>query len=147
MIVESILGNLSTFDIEDRKIDYVDIQWYEVNKKILKKDSKAGKEIGIKIKGEQKLKHNDILYCDSREIIAVNVPKCEAILIKPKSIEEMGKICYEIGNKHVPLFLFNDEIRVPYEEPLMKLLEKKGFNPEKVTSRLINGLECHSHEH
>ncbi|MBC2581209.1 urease accessory protein UreE [Clostridium sp. DJ247] len=147
MIVESILGHLNDFDVYGREVDYVDVEWYEVSKKVLKKDSKAGKEIGIKQKGEQRLNHNDVLYYDSEEIVIVNIPECEAILIKPKTIEEMGRVCYEIGNKHVQLFLHDNEVRVPYEEPLMKLLDKKGFNPKKVTARLTNGLECHSHEH
>lgn len=147
MTVEQVLGNLSTFNIEKRKIDYVDIEWYEVDKKILMKKSKLGKEIGIKQKGHEKLNQDDILYCDSEEIIAVNIPDCEAILIKPEDMGEMGRVCYEIGNKHVPLFMHHDEIKVPYEEPLMKLLIKKGFKAEKVKARLTNGLECHSHEH
>jgi urease accessory protein len=123
------------------------VEWYEVNKKILKKISSSGRTVGIRLDGSKKLKHKDVLFNDEQFILIVNIPECEAISIKPATMEEMGRICYEIGNKHIPLFLHHEEILVPYDEPLMKLLEKNHFKPEKVEARLINGLETHSHSH
>ncbi|GFZ32045.1 urease accessory protein UreE [Clostridium zeae] len=147
MLVENILGTLEDFDVHGKEIDFVDIEWYEVNKKIIKKVSSSGRQVGIRLDGSRKLNHKDVLHDDSEFIVIVNIPECEAISIKPSTMEEMGRICYEIGNKHIPLFLHQQEILVPYDEPLMKLLEKNKFNPQKVSARLINGLETHSHSH
>lgn len=147
MIIEKILGNLKNIDIGNKSIDTIDVEWYEVNKKILKKDSVFGREVGIRLSEHKKINDGDILYMDDSEIIAVNIPESEAILIQPKNMVDMGTICYEIGNQHVPLFLTEDSIMIPYEKPLMELLEKKGFNPKKEMRKLINGVECHKHSH
>ncbi|WP_234118217.1 urease accessory protein UreE [Clostridium hydrogenum] len=147
MIIEKILGNLHDIDVKGRKLDTIDIEWYEVNKKILKKDSSLGKEIGIRLSEHRKINDGDILYMDDSEIIAVNIPESEVILIEPKSMVDMGTMCYEIGNQHVPLFLTEGSIMIPYEKPLMELLDKKGFNPKKEMRKLVNGVECHKHSH
>lgn len=147
MIVEKIIGNLKDVDVKGRRLDTVDVEWYEVNKKILKKDSAAGKEIGIRFSEQKKINDGDILYLDDNEIIAVNIPESEVILIEPKSMVDMGTMCYEIGNQHVPLFLAENSIMVPYEKPLMELLDKRGFKPKKEMRKLVNGVECHKHSH
>lgn len=147
MIVENFPNNKPAVDLTDKDIDIVDIDWFEANKKIFKKVSRKGKEIGFRLPPDLHLHHNDVIYEDDKEAILINISESEAIVITPSSMEEMGKACYEIGNKHVPLFMHGNEIAVPYEEPLMKLLEKKGFKPQKAMFRLINGLECHHHDH
>lgn len=147
MLVEKIIGNAKDIDLRDKEIDLIDIEWYEVDKKLLKKTSSKGKDIGIRLPSEVHLHHNDVLYMDDKEAVVLNISKSDAIVIKATSMEEMGKICYEIGNKHIALFIHDDEISVPYDEPLMKLLQKKGFKPEKARMKLINGLEHHHHEH
>lgn len=147
MLVENIVGNTSHTDISGRDMDTVEIDWFEVNKKILKKVSSKGRDIGFRLSSETHLHHNDIVYLDDKEAVVINISESDAIVVKPFTMEEMGKVCYEIGNKHVPLFMNGSEIAVPFEEPLMRLLEKKGFKPEKAVVRLTNGLECHHHEH
>ncbi len=146
MLIEKILGNIKEIKNETRSIDEVYVDWFEVDKNILKKSSGKGKAIGIKLLVPTRLKDGDIIYSDANEIVIITIPLCEAISIKPKTMEEMGKICYEIGNKHIPLFLNEDEITVNYDEPLYKLLEKKGFKPHKTMRKLTNALEHHHHE-
>lgn len=147
MIINKILGNRHDFDLKNKNIDTVNIEWYEVNKKILRKTSKLGKEIGMSFEKPQKLNDGDVLYMNEKEAILINIPESEAIVIEPKSMIDMGKACYEIGNQHIPIFLEEDSIIVPYEEPIMKLLDKRGFAPKRVLKKLVNGLECHKHHH
>ncbi|WP_026882585.1 urease accessory protein UreE [Clostridium akagii] len=147
MLIDKILGNIKDTNNATKDIDEIFVDWFDVDKKILKKTSKNGKDIGIKLTKPSKLNDGDIIYSDSKEIVIITIPQCEAISIRPKTMEEMGKICYEIGNKHIPLFLNGDEIIVNYDEPLFKLLEKKGFKPNKTMQKLTNALEHHHHEH
>ncbi|SMC28234.1 urease accessory protein [Clostridium acidisoli DSM 12555] len=147
MLIEKILGNIKEIELNGKAIDEVYVDWFDVDKKILKKASKNGKDIGIKLEKPSRLNDGDILYSDEKEILIITIPECEAISIKPKTMHEMGKICYEIGNKHIPLFLDEDEIIVNYDDPLYKLLDKKGFKPKKTMRKLVNALEHHHHEH
>jgi urease accessory protein len=50
----------------------------------------------------------------------------------------MGSVCYEIGNKHLPMFIQNDEVLIPFEEPIFKWLSASGYHTEKVFTRLTN---------
>lgn len=147
MLIENILGNINNFEVNTRDIDEVNIEWYEVNKRILKKQSKNGKDIGIRLEKPSKLQDGDILFFDEKEIVIVSILQCDVISIVPETMEAMGRICYEIGNKHIPLFFNDREVLVSYDEPLMKLLEKQGFQPKKAIRKLVNGLEQHGHSH
>ena len=47
----------------------------------------------------------DVLYEDELSIIAIHILPCEVIVIKPRNAYEIAAVCYEIGNRHVPLAL------------------------------------------
>lgn len=147
MIIENILGNIRDFSVLGKFIDEVSIEWYEVNKRILKKESKNGKEIGIKLEKTGKLQEGDILFMDEKEVIVLSILPCEVISIVPDTMEAMGRICYEIGNKHIPVFFHNDKVLVAFDDPLMKLLDKLGYNPQKSIGKLVNGLGQNAHSH
>ncbi len=61
----------------------------------------------------QQLQQNDILYEDNDLMIVVDILPCEAIVISPRNMAEMAKVCYEIGNKHLPLFLEEEQLLIP----------------------------------
>jgi urease accessory protein len=53
---------------------------------------------------------------------------------------DMAAICYEIGNKHLPLFLSDNQILIPFEEPLFRWLEARGYAPVQEQRVLSNML-------
>ena len=67
MIIEKVLGNRKTYPIENRKIDTVGIEWYESEKKLLRKTTAAGEEIGIRI--STPIQDGDVLYADDARVI------------------------------------------------------------------------------
>lgn len=139
MIINEIEGSLREFDITNRVVDYLEIEWFESTKRIQWKKSKNGQEVAIKfLKEGQRLKHGDVVYADDQKIIVVDIIPCDAIVVKPKSLLEMGSVCYEIGNKHLPMFIQNDEVLLPFEEPIFKWLSASGYHTEKVFTRLTN---------
>jgi len=141
MVIKEKLGNLASFNVGARSIDRVSIQWYEVNKRILHKQSQSGREVIVKFMNEpQALTQDDVLWCDEKFAVVVDILQCEAICIKPASMSEMAAVCYEIGNKHLPLFYYNDEVLVPFEEPLYKMLSAGGYEPKRENRKLLNQL-------
>jgi len=142
MIIKEKIGNLKLFDAANRSIDVVAIEWYETNKRILHKKSKSGREIVMKFMNEApSLTEGDILWQDEETIIAVEIQPCEVIVLRPSSMYEMAAVCYEIGNKHLPLFYDNNEILVPFEAPLFRLLSAAGYEPERQNRKLMNALK------
>lgn len=142
MIIKQKTGNLSSFEVADRSLDAISIEWYEANKRILHKRTKSGKEIVMKFMSEgQSLTEGDVLWHDETSVIAVEIQPCDAIIIRPISMYQMASVCYEMGNKHLPLFYDKDEILVPFEMPLFKLLSAAGYEPKREKRKLINPLK------
>lgn len=139
MIINEVAGSLKQFEVRNRTIDFLEIEWFEATKRIQRKRTKNGQEIAIKfLKEGQRLKQDDVLYEDDQKIIVVAIIPCEAIVVKPTSLLEMGSVCYEIGNKHLPMFIQNDEVLFPFEEPIFKWLSASGYETAKIFTRLIN---------
>lgn len=150
MLVKEKVGNLKTETIGNKNIDWLDLQWYETNKRIMHKRSYAGVEVVMKFMNEgQNLTQGDILYQDDQTVIAVNIPLCDVLVIKPKNMFEMASICYEIGNKHLPLFYQDEEVLVAFDAPLYRLIASSGYEVEKGERKLINPLRtsvsAHAH--
>lgn len=137
--------------------DYVELEWYEAGRHILRKTTTNGRDISFRMLQEgQRLKHGDIVYSDTRVFIRITIKPCAAIVIAPKNLPDMARACYEIGNKHSPLFLEGDELTMPYDKPMFLWLEAAGFQPQQAERRLSLALRAnsapgfgghHSHSH
>lgn len=150
MLIQKKSGNISSINIGNRTVDWLALEWYETNKRILKKRTKAGKEVALKFLNENpSITEGDILFEDEQAIIAVTVLPCDAIVIKPKNMFEMASACYEIGNKHLPLFYENNELLVPFELPLFRLLARQGYAVTQEERKLVQPLKTtvSPHEH
>jgi len=148
MIINETLSNISEKTIVEKSIDYLDLEWFESTKRIQRKKTRQGEDIAIKFLREgQRLREGDILYEDEEKLIVVNILETEAIVISPDSMLEMGTVCYEIGNKHIPLFIQENKVLLPFEMPMYRWLEVSGFKPEKQTVKLLNLLKSNVEPH
>lgn len=143
MIVDKILGNKSDFDIGTRTVETIEVEWFEIHKKLLKKLSSTGEEIGIKI--QTVINDGDILFADSKKIIIVDIIPTELININIDSMKDMGRLCYELGNRHLSLAISESYVRVPYDNPTFEYLKKLGFNAQKISDKFTNFTQCHAH--
>ena len=70
----------------------------------------------------------------------VNTPPCEVIRVSltPGHEKMSAKVCYEIGNRHAPLFWGeNDTFITIYNEPMLVMLQKiHGVQAEKEVLKL-----------
>ena len=156
-IMETIVGNLAELRAQGKigaqKIDYVPLQWFESERNILRKTSQAGREIAFRLLKEgQRLQHDDVVFISDELVIAIEIVPSEVIVLSPQTLPEMARACYEIGNKHSPLFLDGDEVLLPYDKPMFEWLQAAGFAPQQQTRRLskalrANSAQGHSHGH
>ncbi len=145
MIAQKVIGNLQHTQHTDKKVDTVRIDWFERDKKRMRKTSANGVEIGIAV--DRPLNDGDILYEDENTVIAVEMAECELIKISVSDITEMGRLCFEIGNRHISLAIAPDCVKIPYDAPTFEYLKKLGFKAEKVKERFTNYTECRGHAH
>ena len=143
-MIKEKLGNLSSFAVANRSIDTVLLEWHECDKRILHKRTKNGKDITLKfLKEMQNLQQDDVLYADETLVIVVDVLPCEAIVLRPSTLYEMALVCYEIGNKHLPLFYEGDTLLVPFDKPLYNWLIASGFEPVREERTIAPSLAHH----
>lgn len=133
MLVEKVIGNINDEQFKNSNIDYVDIEWHEAFKKLHRKTSQSGIEVGIKLDNDiltRGLRQGDVLAINEDNVIAVNIPKDKALVVKVDDTHLVPKICYEIGNRHATLFegSSHNEFITIYSEPMKEMLEKIGAN-------------------
>lgn len=141
MLVREKIGKLSQVDANGKQVDRLPIEWYECNKRILHKRTESGREVSLKfLKESPALTQDDVLYAGDDFLIAVDIVLCDAIVIKPATMQEMATLCYEIGNKHLPLFYEDDTLLIPFDKPLFAWLTASGFAVKKEERKLLNPL-------
>lgn len=133
MLVEKVIGNINDEQFKNSNIDYVDIEWHEAFKKLHRKTSQSGIEVGIKLDNDiltRGLRQGDVLAINEDNVIAVNIPKDKVLVVKVDDTHLVPKVCYEIGNRHATLFegSSHNEFITIYSEPMKEMLEKIGAN-------------------
>ena len=70
MIINEIEGSLREFDITNRVVDYLEIEWFESTKRIQRKKSKNGQEVAIKfLKEGQRLNNEEQMFIENHLLI------------------------------------------------------------------------------
>jgi urease accessory protein len=158
MLVEHRLGHIDDTAFAALERDYLDIEWFNVNKKIDRRSSRSGVDVGIRMDEEtfrRGWRRGDVVYADNRTCIAVDILPCPCISVKGVSeTRRLVRLGYETGNRHAPFFYGEepDEFLLPYDEPMKLLLEKLGYAPKIRETRLlpenrISAADSHHHDH
>jgi urease accessory protein len=159
MVCEKVLGKIQDDEFSGKKIDYVDFQWDEAFKRLHRKVSRAGVEVGINMDDSiltRGLIQDDVLAVDGDTVIAVNIEECEAIEITVDGGNPavIAKVCYEIGNRHASLFRGADEktFLTPFNGPMLTMIEKiPGLSTRVVEekfdfeTRISSSVHSHTH--
>jgi urease accessory protein len=141
MIVTEIIGNINFFNINNRKIDYLILEWHETNKRILHKKTIGGLDVIMEfVKQNTSLSEGDIIYEDDFNIIAIEIKECETIVLRPKSMLEMGRMCNEIGESGQQVFYQSDEILIAFEDSLFRSLSAAGYDISLEKRKLVTPL-------
>ena len=74
MIIKTKLGKLESLGVGEKQIDYLDLEWYELSKRIINKSTRSGREVFLKFLGQSEpFQQDDVLYADQDQVIAVDV--------------------------------------------------------------------------
>lgn len=136
MIFREVLGNLRDMEITEKYIEKVQLEWYEADKRLLRKTTDRGTEVGIALSGARRLKQGDVLYAESRKVIAVEVLPTETIVLEPRDMQELAQVCYQLGNRHAPVFLDGEQVMVPFDQTVVELFNKLEI-PVRVERRRL----------
>ena len=142
MIIQNKIGSLQQIDQGNRVLETVGLQWHESAKKILHKKTDRGRAVVCKLLNvAEGLQQDDVVYMDDSLIISISILPCEAIVLQPRSLQEMAMACYEIGNKHLALFYEDGELSMPFDAPVFNQLLRAGYKPLQEERRLLHPLK------
>ena len=144
MIIESILVNLK--DIKTGKaIVEVSFEWFELEKKRIKKIAADKMELGIAPSAS--LSDGDILAETEDKLYVVKVLPTDLLKVSVCTIEEMGRACFELGNRHLSPKITAEYVEVVYDEPTFLYMQKLGFSVERVSEAFTDYIVCKAHGH
>ena len=142
MLITEKLGSLDSFPLQGRAVDYVVLHWFEASKRILHKQSAAGRDVQMKfLQGDPQFQPGDVIFVDANNVGVIDIAETEVIVARPENMQDMAAICYEIGNKHLPLFYQEGEILVAFDNTLFTFLQASGYKVEKTKSKLTHALK------
>ncbi|HTI93984.1 MAG TPA: hypothetical protein VL727_25495 [Puia sp.] len=150
MLIQEKIGRIGSFAVDGRGIDVLRLEWYETGKRVMRKHTVGGREVALRFLNESPaLGEGDVLYADLEVVIVVEIVACPVMVIPMGSLAAVAAICYEIGNRHLPLFIEGDVLLAPLEEPLYRWLGASGYVVSKEERKLLYPLRSTvtGHEH
>lgn len=126
MIIEQIVTNIDQMEkeeVEKRHIEKVYLESAHLVKRIQRVTTDHGHEIGIRLKEPRDLVAGDVLYMDDKNMIVIDVISDDLLIICPRSLNEMGTIAHQLGNRHLPAQFEGDEMLVQYDYLVEELLQ------------------------
>ena len=146
ILVEEIRGRLGAD--ETRRVERVALGWEDRLRSRQRVCSDSGTEIGVKLPTGQPLKENDILYEDEERVVAVAAIPEDVLVLYADSPLDMGRLCYQVGNRHAPICVQNGRVLTPYDSVLEAYFVKMGVRCEKVKEPFTHDFGAfHSHHH
>ena len=128
MILDKVLGNIENTNLEGVHIEKIYLNNEEMIKRIIRVTSDHGKDYGISLSDGNKLKDGDILFNDGHNAVVVKFNSEDVLVIKPKDMNQMGKIAHEIGNKHLPAQFIDETMIIQYDSVVEETLKKQNLN-------------------
>lgn len=150
LIIEQIVGNLDRLEPEEikkRHTEKVYLESSDLVKRIQRVKTDHGKEIGIRLKDPRDLVAGDILYMDDTNMIVIDVLSDDLIIIRPRSLKEMGTIAHQLGNRHLPAQFEGDEMLVQYDYLVEELLMQLGIPYQREERKVKQAFRHIGHSH
>jgi urease accessory protein len=150
MIIESIVANIDEIPMEElskRHKEKVLLESSDLVKRIQKVITDHGKEIGIRLKKPRDLKAGDVLFMDDKNMIIVDVLSDDLLVIRPRSLHEMGMIAHQLGNRHLPAQFEDDEMLVQYDYLVEELLRELQIPYQREARKVKQAFRHIGHSH
>lgn len=155
MIIESITGNIKTYDAGDRRVERVVLDRDGLSRPHQKLKTQSGESFGLSLPHGASLSPGDVLFADEERVVVVELAPEDALVIRPEGQMQWARAAYNIGNMHQRAFLQEDCIITPYDTILEGIMQKLHVPCERTVCP-IDGVRAnmsqseghhHGHEH
>ncbi len=139
--VNSPVGNIfhdkEFDDLKNENFEKLKISRIELEKRILRRKTDRGTDVGLNLEPGVKLRHGDVIKNGDMEIVVEQLPE-KIITVKLKNkkmMDVMVLLGHIIGNRHRPISIKDDEVSFPIQADS----EKDVFT--KLFQNIINHIE------
>lgn len=147
MIIERIVGNIDTVERLAPHKEKVYMESSDLVKRIQRVTTDHGKEIGIRLKDAKDLQDGDILYQDEKNMIVISVLADDLLVISPTSLQQMGEIAHQLGNRHLPAQFEGGEMLVQYDYLVEDLLKQLSIPYRREERKVRQAFRHIGHKH
>ena len=129
MIFNEIIGNINEIDnLDGYHVEIIYLNSDDMLKRILRVTSDHNREYGISLENNESLKDGDILYNADNKLIVVKINSEDVLVIKPKTLTEMGIIAHALGNRHLQAQFEDDKMIIQYDRLVEEELKRDNIN-------------------
>lgn len=150
VIIEQVVTNIDKIDhdvLHKCHLEKVYLESADLLKRVQRVVTDHGREIGIRLKEQKELSAGDVLYMDEHNIVAIDVVSEDLLIIRPKSLQEMGTIAHKIGNRHLPAQFEGDEMLVQYDYLVEELLKECRISYSRESRKVKQPFRHVGHSH
>ena len=139
--VNSPIGNIfldeGFDDLKDGNCERLKISRMELEKRILRRTTDRGTDVGLNLDSGVTLRNGDVLKNEDKKIVIEQLPeKVISVRLKTKNMPEvMVLLGHIVGNRHRPISVQSEEITFPIQADS----EKEVFT--KLFQNIINHIE------
>jgi len=119
MKVTAILGQEEQFSHATR--DELLLASDDLARRVFRKKTVSGREIKVSLPRNSILRPGDVLVDDKDSVVVVRVIPEWVLVIRPDNFDQIALIVHQLGNRHIPIQIYESEIVVSYHPLLEKL--------------------------
>ena len=127
-------------------IDKVALTWEQRQKSRQKLVTRRGCDIALALPTGSRLQAGDLLPVPGGWIV-VELALEDVLLVRPRSLQEIALVAYQIGNRHLPLEIGDHGLKTLYEPVLKTYLEQQGIAVERAQQPFTPVSATSGHRH
>ena len=148
VIIESLHSSANAEELCAKEEDKLVLTWEQRRWMRGRYTTERGRKIGVALPTGTTLAHGTILYVGTDWYLKIEAAMEPVLEITAEDRDEALKIAFEVGNRHFPLALENDKLRVPDDKAMVRLMERLDarFERRQAIFEPIGATQLHQHE-
>ncbi|GMA62758.1 urease accessory protein UreE [Alicyclobacillus fastidiosus] len=123
-------------DFPDCARDELLLESDDLARRVFRKKTASGREVKVSLPRNTILRPGDVLLVEDGCIVVVRVVPEWVLVVRPTTFEQIAEAGHQLGNRHIPIQIYDDEIIVAYHPLLETLFQGLEIPCERVLRTL-----------
>lgn len=149
-MINKIIGSIHDLSVEEQKNDHIE-RVYVKNEDLAKRlhhlISDHHREISILLERGEHLHVGDILEKNGHDLLIVDVLNEDVLVIYPDSIQQMGTVAYQLGNRHLPAQFIDQTMIIQYDPVAEAYLKNHEVSYRRENRKMEMPFQYAGHKH